>query len=234
MAYKQSKNPFSRAPMSFSPLKAESNGNNDPGDTAVPVPVDTKFATNLAGKEIAIERESITPGKVVEKQADSNQSYLDSFVPGYNSKVASGDFTGSIEDYRKSKEQPYEPTTVTEVRDYTKGLITRPGEQYEGRFYKEGSNGNKDEAYPMGDFLAMNMNKRGDGGDPNTYITANEAWEHYKKVTDPRLPKSSVQYNFNNWRKRQGLEPATFSVQKGYKPTTYTNKENLTAWQEKQ
>ena len=205
----------------------------------------TEFTTTKDGVRIPVARTITTPGdRKVEKEASSDQAFLDSFAPEF-AKAKEGGFPGTLPEYIKQKEidSGYAESKVDQVRDYTQGLLTRPGEKYKGRYYKqrEGSADNyKDEAYETGDFLAGLITKGGGDGDARNYITSEEAMNLYKKYNKNLSPnekdpnKFTSIKNWNNWRKQRGLESSTVSYQKNYTPTTYGNNDNLTEWIEKQ
>ena len=196
----------------------------------------TDFTTNLAGEEIAIGRTITEPGSIEgntgvgfeESYSKLNDEQRKDFpdLPSWKKYV---------EDYNAKKNA----TEIDQVRDYTQGLLTRPGEKYKGRYYKqrEGwANNYKDEAYETGDFLAGLITKGGGDGDARNYITSEEAMNLYKKYNKNLKPnekdpnKFTSIKNWNNWRKQRGLEPSTVSYQENYKPTSYSKNENTSNW----
>lgn len=220
----------------------------------------TKFTTTKDGKRIPIERTITTGGdREVEEKASSNQAFLDSFAPEF-AKAKEGGFPGTLPEYIKQKEidSGYAGSTVDQVRDYTSGLITKPGSEFhdtdafafksgENRFFKQREGSRlKDEVFQTGDFLSGLITKGGGDGDAKNYISSEEAMRLYqrynKQIDRPGQPKQSEMdpndwtsiHNWNNWRKQRGMESATVSYQKGVEPTTYENNDSLTEWIEKQ
>ena len=215
----------------------------------------TQFTTTADGERIPIGREITTGGREVEERASSDQAFLDSFAPEF-AKAKEGGFPGTLPEYIKQKEidAGYAGSKVDQVRDYTSGLITREGKQWENRFFKERETGEKDEAFLMGDFLAARLNDGMDedkwgtrasgrgSGDAKRYITENEAQELYREYNNPHQPKRGITgtqrqrktwiNNYFNWRKQRGLPEITMSYQKDYEPSTYGNNENLTNWRD--
>lgn len=202
----------------------------------------TKFTTTRDGEKIPVGREITTSGeREVEERASDDQAYLDSFTPEFTRAKQEG-FTGDLAQYilNKNEELGYTGSKINQVRDYTMGLITKDGEEFKNRYFKKGSKGSEDEAFTTGEFLAGLINTGGGEGDPGNYITSNEAIELYKKynkqIVRPNQPKPTDPNNFtsirnwNNWRKQRGLEPSTVSYQKGYKPKSYLDNDNLTNW----
>mgnify|MGYP003121992248 CR=1 FL=1 len=199
-----------------------------------------KFTTNLAGEEIAIERTISQPGST---EGNTGVSFEESYNKLNDEQRKDYPDLASwkkyVEDYNANKNA----TEIKQERDYTQGLLTRPGEKYKGRYYKqrEGwAEGYKDEAYETGDFLAGLITEGGGNGDTKNYITSNEAMELYKKynkqIVRPNQPKPTDPNNFtsirnwNNWRRQRGLDPATVSMQTGYTPTSYEQNENTSNW----
>jgi len=209
----------------------------------------TNSVKDLQGNDFATERTITTGGKKVEERASSDQAFLDSFAPEF-AKAKEGGFPGTLPEYIKQKEidAGYAGSKVDQVRDYTSGLITREGKEWENRFFKEREGGEKDEAFLMGDFLAARLNQGMDedkwgtrasgrgSGDTNRYITENEAMEMFRKYNNPDQPKKGITgdkkarktwiNNYFNWRKQRGLPEVSMSYQKDYEPTTYGNNEN--------
>ena len=217
----------------------------------------TEFTTTKDGVRIPVARTITTGGgRTVEKEASSDQAFLDSFAPEF-AKAKEGGFPGTLPEYIKQKEidSGYAGSKVDQVRDYTSGLVTKPG--FENRFFKQREGSNlKDEVFEMGDFLAARLNEgldedkwgtRASGrgsGDAKRYITENEAMELYREYNNPDQPNKGITgdkkdrkmwiNNYFNWRKERGLPETTMSYQKNYKPTSYENNDNLTEWIEKQ
>tara|TARA_R110002126_G_scaffold1910_1_gene11455 strand:- start:14 stop:811 length:798 start_codon:yes stop_codon:yes gene_type:complete len=213
----------------------------------------TNSVKDLQGNDFATERTITTPGdRKVEEKASSNQAFLDSFAPEF-AKAKEEGFEGTLPEYIKRKEEKigYKGKKIDQVRDYTSGLITKEGDEFENRFFKQRkgwADGYSDEAFEMGDFLAARLNegfdedqwgKRPHGagsGDPKKYITENEAMEYYRKFNNPDQPNRGITgdkkarktwiNNYFNWRKQRGLPEVSMSYQKGYKPTSYKNTEN--------
>jgi len=79
----------------------------------------TASVKDLSGKDFATERIITTPGKKVEKQASSNQAYLDSFSSEF-SKAKEGGFEGTLPEYIKQKEKKagYQGEEIKQKRDY--------------------------------------------------------------------------------------------------------------------
>ena len=222
----------------------------------------TEFTTTKDGVRIPVARTITTGGgRTVEKEASSDQAFLDSFAPEF-AKAKEGGFPGTLPEYIKQKEidSGYAGSKVDQVRDYTSGLITKPGSEFHDtdqfafksggkRYFKqrEGwADGYNDEAFETGDFLAGLIKKGGGDGDAKNYITSEEAMRLYnkynKQIDRPGQPKKSDMdpndwtsiHNWNNWRKQRGLDVAGVSYQKGVEPTTYKDNDNLTEWIEKQ
>ena len=197
--------------------------------------INTNFTENLAGENIAIGRTISQQGST---DGGTDVGYEESFNKLNDEQRKDYPDLASWESYVKDYNANKNATEIDQVRDYTQGLITKPGEAYKNKFYKQG-NGKTDEAFQTGTFLAGLITKGGGEGDENTYITSNEAMELYKqynkqivrdgnKVTDPN--KKTWALNWNNWRKQRELRNARLSYQKGYTPTEYSNNENLGGW----
>lgn len=221
----------------------------------------TKFTKTKDGDIIPVERTITTPGdRTVEKQTSSNQAFLDSFAPEF-AKAKEGGFPGTLPEYINQKEIDlgYAGSKVDQVRDYTSGLITKPGSEFENRFFKQRkgwADGYSDEAFEMGGFLAGKLNEgldedkwgtRASGrgsGDAKRYITENEAMELYRKYNNPHQPNKGITgdkkdrkmwiNNYYNWRNERGLPETSMSYQKDYEPTSYEDNDSLTEWTKKQ
>ena len=203
----------------------------------------TDSVKDLQGKDFATGRTITTdPTKDVEKIETNNEKFLASFNNEYK-KAQEGGFAGNLQEYIKQKEEKlgYKGKKVDQVRDYTSGLITKPGAKFKNKYYKRRENdryGTTDEAFETGDFLAGLIKKGGGDGDAKKWITSEEAMRLYKRynkqIDRPGQPKQSEMdpndwtsiHNWNNWRKQRGLDPLRVSYQKARKPTTYKQTEN--------
>ena len=195
----------------------------------------TNSVKDLQGDDFATERTITKKGQEVEKQLVPEDFEGGKNNPEYQKKLAALEIA-----MEQGKDAKYKDQKIDQVRDYTSGLHTRPGAEYEGKLYKslDGKPGG-DEAFEMGGFLAGRLNAGGGDGDEKTYITDNEAMEYFRKYNNPDRPdqlKKGITgdkkdrklwiNNYFNWRKQQGLPEISMSYQKDYEPTKYGESEN--------
>ena len=107
----------SSSPLNNNDLTGAANLSNV--DLNDPIIKNTASVKDLSGKEFATERIITTTGKKVEKQASSNQAYLDSFSSEF-SKAKEGGFEGTLPEYIKQKEKKagYQGEEIKQKRDY--------------------------------------------------------------------------------------------------------------------
>ena len=196
----------------------------------------TNSVKDLKGDDFATERTITKKGQEVEKQLVPEDFEGGKNNPEYQKKLAALKIA-----MEQGKGDKYKDQKIDQVRDYTSGLITKPGDKFKNKYYKqrEGwAKGYTDEAFETGDFLAGLIKKAGGDGDSKKYITSEEAMRLYKRynkqIDRPNQPKQSEMdpndwtsiHNWNNWRKQRGLDPSRVSYQRGVKPTTYKQSEN--------
>ena len=214
----------------------------------------TNSVKDLQGDDFATERIITKKGKEVEKQLVPEDFEGGKNNPEYQKKLAALKIA-----MEQGKDAKYKDQKIDQVRDYTSGLVTKPGSEFHdtdqfafksggNRYFKqrEGwADGYDDEAFETGDFLSGLITKGGGDGDAKNYITSEEAMRLYqrynKQIDRPGQPKQSEMdpndwtsiHNWNNWRKQRGLDVAGVSYQKGVEPTTYKNTENKGNWRNK-
>ena len=165
---------------------------------------DTEFVTE---DNIPVKGEAVIPGQKVEKQLVPEDFEGGKNNPEYQKKLAALKIA-----MEQGKDDKYQDQRVVRERDYTSGLITRPGKEYKGMYYKETEDGRKDRVFKTGGFLSGRitdfyknnpdlLDNQKKLGDAENYITENEA-EQYFKSYNP----GSWKPNYQNWRELQGLE----------------------------
>jgi hypothetical protein len=161
----------------------------------------TASVKDLSGKDFATERIITTPGKKVEKQASSNQAYLDSFSSEF-SKAKEGGFEGTLPEYIKQKEKKagYQGEEIKQKRDYS----TKSGKDPKKYNYRT----KKDLTFSQV-MTKIRLNSRSIDYDGNK-VYDRKAIKKYKDDANAWAKENNTSINWNVSSNGSGTKPTEF------------------------